>query len=221
MKRWLVLSFLVVLLLFTSSCSFVKEYIETGDVNLSVLKQKENVTVEAHNDRILFIIAQNSFRDEELAKPKQILKSAGYNNQDVASITTEHALGMLGTVVKPDTAVKDVNINNYNLVVVVGGIGAMALADDPDVINLLIKAKNQSKKIAAICLGPVALAKAGLLNGMNATVFQAPESMAALIEGNAAFIDKSVVVDDWLVTANGPSTADEFGNELVKLLEKQ
>jgi len=222
MKGWAVFAGLILLsvslLFFLSSCSEVKEFIETGDVNLSSLKPQENITVEVHNERILFIIAQNSFRDEELAKPKQILKKAGYS-YDVASITTEHAIGMLGTVIKPDLAVKDANVNNYALIVVVGGSGAPSLVNYPEVLDLLARAKNESKKLGAICLGPMVLAKAGVLNGRRATVFQIPESIAALQEGNATFVDKNVVVDDWLVTANGPGASDEFGNALVELLQ--
>ena len=109
---------------------------------------------------VLFIIAQKDFRDEELSTPKQILESAGCSC-DVASITTEPAKGVLGATVTPELAVKDADINNYDMVVVVGGPGAPDLMDYPEVLSLLQQAEQQNKKIASICLGPMVLAPKG------------------------------------------------------------
>jgi len=172
------------------------------------------------NEKVLFIIAQNNFRDEELTKPKKILENAGYD-VDVASITTDQTRGMMGLIVKPDLAVIDVNVSLYALVVVVGGSGAPSLANYPEVLSLLKKAITENKKIAGICLGPVVLAKAGVLQGKNATVFKStsPDSVAILQSGGANFVDKSLVTDGWLVTANGPAVSQEFGDALVKLLQ--
>jgi protease I len=124
------------------------------------------------------------------------------------------------SVVKPDLAVKDVNVSNYDLVVVVGGSGAPSLANYPEVLNLLREASANNQKLGAICLGPEVLAKAGVLQGKQATVFKNTESLAALEQGGAVFVDQKVVVEPNLVTANGPSAATDFGNELVKLLEE-
>jgi len=167
--------------------------------------------------KALFIIAQKNFRDEELSKPKQILERAGYG-VDVASITTDTATGMLGGVVRPDLAVRDADITDYDMVVVVGGFGAPELAKHQEVIDLLALAEDKGKKLGAICLGPMVLAKAGVLQDKRATVYKTKESVAALEQGGAVFVDQSVVVDNDLVTANGPGAAEAFGNELVKLL---
>jgi protease I len=218
MREWLVFLALFVVLL--ASCA-PKENNgamtekERGPQNVSEQKEVEGVNMST---KALFIIAHTNFQDEELAKPKAILENAGYD-VEVASITTDTATGMLGAKVKPDLAIKDANINDYALIVVVGGSGAPELANHPEVLNLLSQAKNNDKKITAICLGPMVLAKAGVLQGKQATVFSAPESLAVLEQGGAIFVDQSVVVDGNVVTANGPGAAAEFGNELVKLLK--
>jgi protease I len=61
--------------------------------------------------KVLFIIAQMNYRDEELLTPKQILENSGYEC-DVASITADPATGMLGGVVKPDLAVHSVDLKD-------------------------------------------------------------------------------------------------------------
>jgi protease I len=63
------------------------------------------------------------------------------------------------------------------------------------------------------------LAKAGVLEGKKATVFSTPDSISALQRGGAILVDNNVVVDSRLVTANGPASAEEFGNALVNLLK--
>ena len=191
-----------------------------GDEEPTASSQQIREPSVTNNEKVLFIIAQNNFRDEELTKPKKILENAGYD-VDVASITTDQTRGMMGLIVKPDRAVIDVNVSLYALVVVVGGSGAPSLANYPEVLNLLKKAITENKKIAGICLGPVVLAKAGVLQGKNATVFKStsPDSVAILQSGGANFVDKSLVTDGWLVTANGPAVSQELGDALVKLLQ--
>ena len=63
------------------------------------------------------------------------------------------------------------------------------------------------------------LAKAGVLTGKKATVFKTKESLAALQQGGAEYVEQAVVTDFNLVTANGPEAAEELGNTLVKLLQ--
>jgi protease I len=222
MKGWAVVLVLILVLMtiLLSNCTtnqVLSQDKEEPVVLGEVPEQAQRVGGE-NMPKVLFIIAQANFRDEELAKPKAILENAGYD-VEVASITTSTAIGMLGARVKPDLAIKDAIINDYVLIVVVGGSGAPELANHPEVLNLLSQAKNNDKKIAAICLGPMALAKAGVLQGKQATVFKTSDSIAALKNGGAIFVDQSVVVDAGLVTANGPGAAAEFGNELVKLLK--
>jgi protease I len=106
------------------------------------------------------------------------------------------------------------------MIVIVGGSGSPGLANRTEVIDLLNRAEDQGKKMAAICLGPMVLAKAGILQGKKATVFQTKESLAALQQGGATFIDTTLVTDGNVVTANGPAVAQAFGQELVKLMQK-
>jgi protease I len=217
MKGWALI--LIIVVLISSGCATQKNISEGKNQQVQPGVSNQTQTITAGNmQKVLFIIAQTNFRDEELEKPKQILENAGYN-VDVASITTQQATGMLGARVKPDLAVKDVKISNYALIVVVGGSGAPELAKYPEVLNLLSQAKNNNMKLGGICLGPSVMAKAGVLEGKQATVFKTSDSLAALEQGGATFIDQKIVVEPNLVTANGPAAATEFGNELVKLLQ--
>jgi len=222
--RWLVAVYLVLAAFMLVGCvpqgvteesSKESSTREAEPVTNDELTQSGGVNMSA---KVLFIIAQNNFRDEELVRPKAILEKAGYKC-DVASLSTAFATGMLGKVVKPDIAVREVDVADYELFVVVGGSGSPELAKNSEVITLLAAADDSGKKLAAICLGSVVLAKAGVLSGNKATVFKTKDSLAALQQGGATYVEQSVVTDFNLVTANGPEAADAFGNELVKLLQ--
>ena len=162
-------------------------------------------------NKILFIVAQDGFRDEELAEPKKVLEDAGCR-VEVASIVKKPALGSLGAKIMPDLTVREANPADYEYVVIIGGSGAPQLADYPEVLDILRKAKN----LAAICIAPIILAKAGLLKGKKATVFETEESLRILKEGGAIYLQEDVVVDGKLITANGPQAAEKFGRRLLE-----
>src|SRR3989344_326100 len=77
------------------------------------------------------------------------------------------------------------------------------------------------KKLAAICIAPTILARAGVLKGKRATAWTSAlnkKSIDILKENGAEYVDKPVVEDE-IITANGPESAEEFGNVLKKILE--
>ncbi|MFC1697538.1 DJ-1/PfpI family protein [Nanoarchaeota archaeon] len=201
--------------------TFILEGCSSNQINSNVIIDNEvNSTINEINflgetkKSALFIIAQDKFRDDELEIPYLALKDAGIDVK-VASITNEMSKGMLGKEIIPDLIVKEVKIQDYDAIIIVGGSGAPELADHIEVISLLNNAKNSNKIIAAICFGPVVLAKAGILENKRATVFATDDSQKALIEGGAHLIRQNVVRDDNIITANGPSASEQFANELL------
>ena len=72
--------------------------------------------------KILMVIAPKNFRDDELSIPKKFFESKKIR-VDVATTTKDKVVGMLGTVLKPDLLIKDVILDEYTVVVFVGGIG--------------------------------------------------------------------------------------------------
>lgn len=170
--------------------------------------------------RVLMIIAPKNFRDEELLIPKEILEHAG-NDVKIASLTRVNATGMLGAVVKPDFAVHEINTDYFDAVVVVGGSGSPVLAESKEVLSVVRAMAEKEKLVAAICLAPIVLAKAGILVDKDATVYKTKESVTILREGGARYVEKPLVVDDNIITADGPASAEAFGKKIVELLGKK
>lgn len=167
--------------------------------------------------RVLLVIAPKDFQDKEYSRPRAILKAKGIE-VTVASTTLKTAVGMSGTIVKPDVLVKNARASDYDAVVFIGGNGAAALADDPQVLALAIEAKKYDKIIGAICIAPVILAKAGVLEGKKAAV--SPWGKGDLTKAGVTCTGKDVEVDGKVITGSGPDAADAFGQALLNALQK-
>lgn len=164
---------------------------------------------------ILMIIAHQDFRDEEYEEPRQIFEANGATIT-VASFSLEIAKGSLGAQVKPDLLLKDMAVGDYDAIVFVGGPGAQEYWDDPAAHAIAQDAVAQGKVLAAICIAPTTLAKAGVLKGKKATVFSSEAE--ELKESGANYTGASVERDGLIITANGPQAAVEFAEEISKAL---
>jgi len=167
--------------------------------------------------KVVMIIAQNDFRDEELLQPKKLLKENGIEVK-VASTTLDYVAGMLGARVKPDMLVNDIKVEDFDAIIFVGGSGAEQYWDDPLAQSLAQGAVSSGRIVAAICIAPVTLARAGILEGKRATVFSSEASL--LTAKGAKYTGNPVEKDGNIITASGPSAAEEFGEELVKALKE-
>ncbi|MBW2965667.1 DJ-1/PfpI family protein [Candidatus Woesearchaeota archaeon] len=179
--------------------------------------EKEKVGVKKMGE-ILVIVAQKDFQPVEYGDTKAELEKAGYDI-DVASIKTDVAVGADNSEVKPDVAVKDADLSKYKAIVLIGGPGAHKLGEYDEVLDLIKEADKQGKVAAAICIAPTILAKAGVLEGRKATVWNGDGKQGdVLTSAGAEFIDESVVQDGKIVTANGPAAAKDFGKKIVEVL---
>ena len=171
----------------------------------------------AGKKKVVMVIAQNEFRDDEFFPPKEILERSGIEVK-VASTSLAQARGSLGGLYKPDLLLKDIKSGDFAAIIFIGGMGATQYLDDPLAHKLARDFLNSNKVVSAICIGPVILAKAGILKGKQATVI-APEA-DKIKEAGAIYTAKTVEKDGNIITANGPGAAKEFAEALVKVLKK-
>jgi len=164
-------------------------------------------TFDLSGKKILFILPPHRFRDEEDQKPRAIFEQSGAH-VIVAFSSLALAKGMLGAVVTPDESIKDVKATDFDAVLLVGGVGSNTYWHDETVHNLAKEANHAGKVVSAICLAPVTLANAGILNGKRATAYPSAESY--LQWKGATYTGKSVEIAGNIVTAKGPEAAEEF-----------
>jgi len=167
----------------------------------------------------LFVIAQHSFQDQEFAIPLQALREFGVQCQ-VASLERGFATGKFGAQVAVDLSLSEAVGLDFDAVVFVGGSGAIAFQENEKVWQIAQRNFQNGKIVAAICIAPTILAKAGVLQGKSATVWNGDGQQNAFIENHGAkFVDKTMVVDQNVITANGPEAAEIFAQEILKKLQ--
>ena len=167
---------------------------------------------------VVFIIAEKNLRDEELLNTKEIIEAAGLKTC-IAAKTKGEKKGMLGAIAKADFSLREVNVENYKAIIFVGGQGCTAYFDDVEALKIAKDAAEKGKIVAAICIAPVVLANAGLLEGKKATVWNG-DFIAAIKAKGAVYVNRAVVKDGNIITANGPAAARQFGNTIVDALQR-
>jgi protease I len=168
--------------------------------------------------KVLIAVAPDKFRDEEFSEPVSALQKAGIAF-DIASTKRGTCTGMMGAKATATLTFEDVDPGQYDGLIIVGGPGSqLHLWDDELLIHLTKYFHSAGKLVAAICLAPVVLARAGILKDKNVTYFASPASTAEMKKTHAILEDKPVVADGLIITANGPSAAKEFAGTVVSTL---
>jgi protease I len=166
--------------------------------------------------KILVAVAPEKFRDEELAVPVAAFRKEGIAF-DITSTHRGYCTGMLGGKTTATCAFEEVDPEQYGCLVIIGGTGSQTHLWNDRILIQLVRHFHESRKIvAAICLAPVVLAHAGILNGRKATCFESPESFREMKAGGAVLVNKPVVADGNIITANGPSAAQEFADAILR-----
>lgn len=168
--------------------------------------------------KALVIIAAQGFQDKEFEGTRNGLIDGNF---DIVLGSTDRGpcTGKFGSKLEATVALRDCSIADYDRVAFIGGPGAHKLADDTDAQNIARATVAANKPLGAICVAPTILAKAGVLKGKNATVWDDGEGtqINLLKFHGAVYTDKSVVTDGIIVTGNGPEAAEEFGKVFASL----
>jgi protease I len=164
------------------------------------------------------VVAQKDFADQEYSDPRAVFEKEGASVV-LCSTTTRPAVSHNGFSLKPRVSTADLTPDQFDAIVLVGGMGAVnLLVHDEPLRKLLVAANGLHKVIAAICVAPVVLARAGIIKGVTATCYSNGSTISYLKSSGANYVDKAVVVSGNIVTGNGPDAAREFATQVLAVL---
>ncbi len=166
---------------------------------------------------VLIVIAPKDFRDEEFKEPYDLFTKSGIK-VTVASTDTIEARGMLGMVVKPDITLEQVQPDSFDALVVVGGTGCELLWDNAKLHQIVQKFHGAKKTIAAICIAPVVLGRAGVLQHVNVTAY--PTVKDDIGKCGAQYTGHDVEVSGNIITCSGPQAAKDFATTILTTVSK-
>jgi protease I len=174
------------------------------------------------NSRVL-IVATDGFEEWELFGPRQILQDRGAEVV-LASLKLDPIQATVhdepGKTIKPDLTVDDVNVDDFDALILPGGVrNPDQLRLHGKVIALVRLFAEQGKPIGAICHGPWLLVEADLLRGRTATSW--PSIRTDLRNAGAIVVDEAAVTDGNIVTSRKPDDVEPFTNALIDLIENE
>jgi protease I len=172
-------------------------------------------------DSRVLIVATDGFEEWELFGPRQILQQRGAEVV-LASLKRDPIQATVhddpGKTIRPDLLIEEANPDDFDALILPGGVR------NPDTLRLhgnvieLIKAFNRQRKpIGAICHGPWLLVEADLLRGRTATSWASIRT--DLKNAGAKVIDQPAVTDGNVVTSRNPDDVEAFSNAIIDLIE--
>jgi putative intracellular protease/amidase len=166
---------------------------------------------------ILLILPALDFNEQEYLTINNTLIK---NNFKVFIASDAHSIcvGKNGLKVKNDISFFNMREANFSALLFIGGHGVKTYWDNIQLHNLAKKFMRAKKIIGTICSATVIVAKAGLLNEINATCF--PDDKKQLEREGAVYLDNPVVVSKKFITAQGPASAQDFINIVINELNK-
>jgi len=163
---------------------------------------------------MVYILLGTGFEEMEAVAPGDILRRGGVEVR-YAGIGGDVIRGGNGVAVAADCRVEDADGAGAELVVVPGGMGGVqSILGSEAALNVLRRAWDAGKMVAAICAGPLVLTKLGILDGKNATCYPGLEGRMSGIMTQKT----STVADGRLITGRGPGAAMDFGLRLLEAL---
>jgi 4-methyl-5(b-hydroxyethyl)-thiazole monophosphate biosynthesis len=134
-----------------------------------------------------------------------------------AGLNDEPVVASRGVRLIPDISIDDAIDQNFDMIVLPGGLpGAEHLENDTRIKSLLKKMANDEKYTAAICAAPKVLANAGILSNKKATSY--PGFLENLDLPDTDLKTDPVVIDGNVITSRGPGTAMDFALALIETL---
>jgi len=174
--------------------------------------------VKLTGKKVLMVIPQTQFRDEEFFEPKKIFEAEGAT-VTVASTTARTCHGIQGGTVQSTVAIADAKSEDFDALVICGGPSVPQFFwNDKKLGELATAMSAAGKVIAAISLSTVVLAKAKLLVGKLAPVYFLPQAIQELKTGGATYVDDPLVIQEKLILAEGPTESARFGQAISAAL---
>lgn len=160
------------------------------------------------------LVATDDFEDSELVKPFEALKEAGVT-VSVISNKEDTITGKNGTDISVDNTVGNVSVEDFDGLMLPGGVGNPdTLRIDPVVVQFIKGFFEQHKPVAAICHAPWLLIEADVVRGRQVTSW--PSLKTDLINAGAIWVDEQVVTDQGLVTSRKPDDIPVFIDKMIE-----
>lgn len=161
--------------------------------------------------KILVILAKG-FEETEAILPVDFLRRLNFEVDLASTENSREVTGSHGIRIGVDLTLAEA-CGTYDAIMLPGGMpGSAKLRDNNLVIKMIKKFYNEGKLVSAICAAPIALYKAGILDGKKHTAH--PSVKDTFI--NSIYTGSRIEICGNIITAKGPGAAADFAREIAK-----
>jgi protease I len=167
----------------------------------------------------ILILLERGVEDSEFIYPYYCFQEEGFKMDIVAPQAKKEYVGKHGVPFTSEFSPKEVDLDDYDAVIIPGGQAPDRMRIHPDLVQLVKEANRKCIVIAAVCHGPQMLIEADIVRGKTVTSW--PSVRTDLKNAGAKVVDEPAVVDGNIVTSRSPDDLPEFCKATLKLLSKK
>ncbi len=164
---------------------------------------------------VVIVIPAKDYNETEFNTVKNKLSSAGVN-LFIASDAYGLCTGSNGSKTKADVHLYNLNSSNFDAIVIIGGKGILDYKGNSLLLSRIKDFYNKKKITASICAAGLLIAESGIAKDGFITGY--PEIKNEISKHGVNFVDEEVVVHKNIITAQGPSAADDFASAILSNL---
>lgn len=184
----------------------------SGGESSNKLEQEQAVSKAA-----LMVVAPENFHDDEFSVTYDSLTQ--YDTRiTIASTDTVPVTGMFGTVIKPDISLENLDTDDYDALIIIGGSGCEHLWDNETLHAIVRDFDSGEKLIAAICIAPMVLGRAGILVDKIVTAY--PAVRDDIGKCCIRCTEADVEISGNVITCSQPSAAAGFAGAIISVLRQ-
>ncbi|UJW57981.1 type 1 glutamine amidotransferase [Bacillus sp. A116_S68] len=166
----------------------------------------------------ILTVVEDEFEDSELIYPHYRLQEEGMIAHIAGKEAGKSYYGKHGVPVKTDYSFDQINIEEYEALLVPGGWAPDKLRRYDEVLKMVQFMNDQQKVIGQICHAGWVLISANILEGKNVT--STPGIKDDMVNAGAIWHNEEVIIDGHLVSSRRPPDLPAYGHALVTALKK-
>lgn len=157
-------------------------------------------------------LLSEGFEDIEAIGTADLLRRAGITVDYISIFNTPTVKGSYGTEVVVGKMMYQVDVKDYDGIIVPGGKHAYVIRETDTVLEMVKQFYNNDKWMMSLCAGPTVFGAVGILNNKKYISFPGTENDML----DAIRVDAQVVKDGKFITARAAGAMYDFAFEIIR-----
>ena len=177
---------------------------------------EHGLKIQRYVSMVLVVVPEREFAETTLRYARSALYNVHVGTRSVSTVDEGLIRGLMQDEFQVDGRIEAESMDAYSGLILVGGPGALELADHPDVMRLIREAAQADKMLCAWGESTALLARAGVVRGRRVT--GDPSVEAAVRAAGGKYTGTQVQVDARLVTGFDDAAGLRMSREMIRIV---